>query len=123
MTYCSDNNVLTMTAGGISYTIDLNSLLSVRYRREIETRFKRTDEFKARNPMESGQGFRLPLLNCFGRQHQGGSVLAIITRGDFFCHVVTEMNRQGKNRIYASFGVRHHESEPIKQEDKELLVQ
>jgi len=30
--------------------------------------------------------------------------------------------RRGSNRIYASFGIRHEPSEPIKQEDKELIV-
>jgi hypothetical protein len=49
-------------------------------------------------------------------------MLAVVHRGDFFCHAVTEVNQGGTNRIYASFGLRHRPAEPVKQEDKELIV-
>lgn len=74
---------------------------------------------------------KLSVMNCFGRSvrqvQEGpladGSMLAIVHKGDFFCHCVTEVNQDGANRIYASFGLRHKPSDPIKQEDKELQVQ
>lgn len=72
--------------------------------------------------MEQREWEKLSVFNCFGCVRKGGAALAIVTQGDFFCHAVTEMNQEGQNRLYASFGIRHEPSEPVKQEDKELLL-
>jgi len=65
---------------------------------------------------------KLNVMNCFGLKQGKHGTLAIVHKGDFFCHAVTEVNQEGANRIYASFGLRHKPGEPIKQEDKELIV-
>ena len=72
--------------------------------------------------MRQSQWEKITMLNCFGVSHGEGSTLAMVHRGDFFCDAVTEVNRDGVNRIYASFGVRHKPAEPIKQEDKQVIV-
>ncbi len=86
--------------------------------------------FKAHQPtitrdriyMHQSEWEKLSVMNCFGRKHEDGSMLTMVNKGDFFCHSVTEVNQEGMNRIYASFGLRHRPSEPIKQEDKEVIV-
>lgn len=65
---------------------------------------------------------KLNVMNCFGLRQGRRGTLVIVHKGDFFCHAVTEMNQAGRNRIYASFGVRHSPGEPVKQEDKEIIV-
>jgi len=72
--------------------------------------------------MHQSEWEKLNVMNCFGMQQGDNGMLAIVNRGDFFCHTVTEVNQEGINRLYASFGIRHKPSEPIKQEDKELIV-
>ena len=72
--------------------------------------------------MEQREWEKLNVMNCFGLKQGTKGTLAIVHQGDFFCHAVTEVNQAGANRIYASFGLRHKPSEPIKQEDKELIV-
>ena len=65
---------------------------------------------------------KLSVMNCFGRKQGTRGTLAVVHKGDFFCHCVTEVNQNGENRIYPNFGLRHKPSEPIKQEDKEVIV-
>jgi hypothetical protein len=72
--------------------------------------------------MEQREWEKLGVMNCFGLKQGTRGTLAIVHQGDFFCHAVTEVNQAGANRIYASFGLRHEPSEPIKQQDKELIV-
>ena len=72
--------------------------------------------------MHQSEWEKLNVMNCFGLKQGTRGTLAIVHRGDFFCHTVTEVNQDGENRIYAGFGVRHGPAEPIKQEDKELVV-
>ena len=72
--------------------------------------------------MHQSEWEKLSLMNCFGRKQGRKGTLAVIHKGDFFCHCVTEVNQAGVNRIYPSFGLRHNPSEPIKQEDKEVIV-
>ncbi len=72
--------------------------------------------------MEQREWEKLGVMNCFGLKQGTRGTLAVVHKGDFFCHAVTEVNQSGANRIYASFGLRHRPSEPIKQEDKELIV-
>jgi hypothetical protein len=72
--------------------------------------------------MHQSEWEKLSMMNCFGRRHEEGSMLAIVHQGEFFCHAVTEVNQEGVNRIYPSFGLRHNPHEPIKQEDKEIIV-
>jgi len=72
--------------------------------------------------MHQSEWEKLNVMNCFGMKRGKRGMLAIVHRGDFFCHAVTEVNQGGTNRIYASFGLRHKPSEPIKQEDKEVIV-
>ena len=72
--------------------------------------------------MHQSEWEKLSVMNCFGRKHPDGGLLAIVHQGDFFCHAVTEVNQEGRNRLYASFGLRHKPAEPIKQEDKEVIV-
>jgi hypothetical protein len=62
------------------------------------------------------------VMNCFGLRQGTRGTLAVVHKGDFFCHCVTEVNQNGENRIYPNFGLRHKPSDPIKQEDKELIV-
>ncbi|MFC1462565.1 DUF5696 domain-containing protein [Verrucomicrobiota bacterium] len=72
--------------------------------------------------MDQGEWEKLSVMNCFGLKQGKKGTLAIVHKGDFFCHAVTEINQDRGNRIYASFGLRHKPSEPIKQEDRELIV-
>jgi len=72
--------------------------------------------------MHQSEWEKLNVMNCFGLKQGRKGTIAIVHKGDFFCHAVTEVNQAGGNRLYASFGLRHEPSEPIKQEDKELLV-
>jgi len=72
--------------------------------------------------MHQSEWEKLNVMNCFGLKQGRQGALVIAHRGDFFCHAVTELNQAGANRLYASFGLRHEPSEPIKQEDKEILV-
>ncbi|MCY3021844.1 MAG: DUF5696 domain-containing protein [Planctomycetota bacterium] len=72
--------------------------------------------------MHQSEWEKLNVMNCFGLKQGTRGTLAVVHKGDFFCHAVTEMNQEGCNRIYASFGLRHKPGEPIKQEDKELVV-
>ncbi len=65
---------------------------------------------------------KLNVMNCFGLKQGTKGTLAIVHKGDFFCHCVTEVNQNGENRIYPNFGLRHKPSTPIKQEDKELII-
>ena len=71
--------------------------------------------------MEQPEWEKFNQMNCFAMRRGQDSVLAVVHRGDFFCHVVSELNQQGANRIYASFGLRHKDSEIVKQEDKEVV--
>ena len=72
--------------------------------------------------MHQSEWEKLNVMNCFGRKQGSKGTLAVIHKGDFFCHCVTEVNQDGANRIYPRFGLRHKPSEPIKQEDKEIIV-
>ncbi|MEI6970935.1 MAG: DUF5696 domain-containing protein [bacterium] len=72
--------------------------------------------------MQQAEWEKLNVMNCFGLRHGRQGTLAIVHKGDFFCHAVTEVNQAGDNRIYASFGLRHNPGEAIKQEDKEVIV-
>ncbi|MCF7853291.1 MAG: hypothetical protein K9N51_00725 [Candidatus Pacebacteria bacterium] len=72
--------------------------------------------------MHQSQWEKFNVMNCFGLKQDGAGTLVIVHEGDFFCHAVTEVNQEGRNRLYASFGLRHGPSEPIKQEDKEIIV-
>jgi len=49
---------------------------------------------------------KLNVMNCFGLKQGTCGTLAVVHKGDFFCHAVTEVNQAGANRIYASFGDR-----------------
>lgn len=71
--------------------------------------------------MAQAEWEKMNLFNAYAMKRNGNGVLAIVHQGDFFCHVTTELNQKGCNRIYASFGLRHHPAEPIKQEDKEVV--
>jgi hypothetical protein len=72
--------------------------------------------------MHQSEWEKLNVLNCFGLKQGKQGTLVMVHRGDFFCHAVTEINQAGENRLYARFGLRHEPAEPIKQEDKEILV-
>ncbi len=71
--------------------------------------------------MDQSEWEKVNLANCFAMNRSGEGILAIVHQGDFFCHVVTELNQAGKNRIYPRFGLRHDEGEAIKQQDKEII--
>ena len=71
--------------------------------------------------MDQAEWEKLNLFNAFAMKKGEQGVLAIVHQGDFFCHVTTEVNQQGINRIYANFGMRHNPAEPIKSEDKEII--
>lgn len=71
--------------------------------------------------MDQAEWEKVNLMNCFGLKRGDGAVLGIVHRGDFFCHVTSEINQDGRNRIYASMGLRHTEAEVVKQEDKEVI--
>jgi hypothetical protein len=71
--------------------------------------------------MEQTEWEKLNLMNCFAMNRQGRSILGIVHKGDFNCHVVTEVNQKGVNRIYASFQLRRKEGQVIKQEDKDVV--
>ena len=73
--------------------------------------------------MHQSEWEKLSMMNCFGLKQDRQGTLAIIHKGDFFCHAVTEVNQAGRNRLYACFGLRHDPGEPIKQEDKEIVFQ
>ena len=71
--------------------------------------------------MEQGEWEKFTLLNCFAMKKGAASVLGIVTKGDFHCWITSELNQSGINRIYPSFGLRHHAGELRKQEIKEIL--
>ncbi len=72
--------------------------------------------------MHQSEWEKLNVMNCFGLKQGCKGTLVMVHQGDFFCHAVTEVNQGGVNRLYASFGLRHGPSEPVKQQDKELIV-
>jgi hypothetical protein len=72
--------------------------------------------------MHQSEWEKLNIMNCFASKQGRMGTLVVVHKGDFFCHAVTEVNQAGTNRLYASFGLRHEPSEPIKQEDKELVL-
>ncbi|MFW5798650.1 MAG: DUF5696 domain-containing protein [Planctomycetota bacterium] len=71
--------------------------------------------------MDQSQWEKWNLMNCFAVNRNGSSVLAIVHRGDFFCHAVTELNHSGTNRIYARLGIRHGCNDPLTPADKEVV--
>ena len=71
--------------------------------------------------MDQSQWQKWNLMNCFAVNRNGSSVLAIVHRGDFFCHAVTELNDARANRIYARFGIRHGCNDPLMPSDKEVV--
>ncbi len=71
--------------------------------------------------MHQSEWEKVNLMNCFAVNKSGKGILAVVDQGDFFCHVTTELNQQGKNRIYPSFGLRHKDSERVKHETKEVI--
>jgi hypothetical protein len=71
--------------------------------------------------MEQSEWEKFNLPNAFASNVEGLGVLAIVHKGDFFCHVTTEMNQAGRNRIFPSFGLRHRDAEVVKHEDKEVI--
>ncbi len=71
--------------------------------------------------MDQSEWEKVNLMNCFAMKRGDDGILGIVHRGDFHCHVVTELNQDGENRIYPSFGLRHTEGEAIKPQDKEIL--
>lgn len=71
--------------------------------------------------MEQEEWEKYTLLNCFAMRKGASGALGIVTKGDFHCWATTELNQSGVNRIYASFGVRHHEGELRAQAVKEVL--
>jgi hypothetical protein len=73
--------------------------------------------------MHQSEWEKLNIMNCFALKQGRAGTLVVVHKGDFFCHAVTEVNQDGVNRLYAAFGIRHEPSEPVKQEDKELIVQ
>lgn len=72
--------------------------------------------------MHQSEWEKLCIMNCFGLKQGRAGTLVVVHKGDFFCHAVTEVNHEGVNRLHAAFGIRHEPGEPIKQEDKELVV-
>jgi hypothetical protein len=71
--------------------------------------------------MEQPEWEKLNLMNCFAVNRQGRGILGIVHRGDFNCHIVSEINQKGQNRIYPAFTLRRTEGQVIKQEDKEVV--
>lgn len=71
--------------------------------------------------MEQPEWEKLSLMNCFGVNRVGNGILAIVHKGDFNCHAVTEVNQDGINRLYPAFTLRATEGQVIKQEDKEVV--
>jgi hypothetical protein len=71
--------------------------------------------------MQQSEWEKINLMNCFGVNKNGNGILAIVNKGDFFCYVTNELNQGGKNRIYASLGLRHVEGEAVKNEPKEVI--
>lgn len=71
--------------------------------------------------MEQREWEKMSMMNCFGRIHAAGNVLAVVESGDFHCRVVSEYNDRGRNRIFAEFEMRSGPSEMLKYEDKTLL--
>jgi len=71
--------------------------------------------------MEQQHWEKMIMMNCFAMIKEGNGILAVVNEGDFFCHVTTEINQDGMNRIYPSFGVRHDPDENIDQGTKEVL--
>ncbi len=71
--------------------------------------------------MHQSEWEKVNLMNCFAINNSGKGILAVVNQGDFFCHVTTELNQDGKNRIYSSFGLRHKDGERVKHEDKEVI--
>ncbi|MCF7853558.1 MAG: hypothetical protein K9N51_02075 [Candidatus Pacebacteria bacterium] len=72
--------------------------------------------------MHQSEWEKLNSMNCFGLKQGSQGTLVLIHKGDFFCHAVTEINQESANRLYASFGLRHKPSEPIKQQDRDIIV-
>ena len=71
--------------------------------------------------MDQSEWEKINLMNCFAGKQGDEGILGIVHRGDFFCHVVTELNQDGINRIYPSLGLRHTEGEVISGQDKEVI--
>lgn len=86
-------------------------------------------DFRDRHPqvnrdrlyMEQPEWEKMSMMNCFGMKSGGQAALGIVHKGDFFCHVTSEYNQEGENRIYPSFGLRHKPGDAVKPEDKEVV--
>jgi hypothetical protein len=72
--------------------------------------------------MDQGEWEKFGLINCFASIQDTGSILGIVSAGEFLAWVDTELNQNGINRIHVTFGIRHDPSEILPQEPKELIV-
>lgn len=87
-------------------------------------------EWKDREPvrnrdriyMDQGEWEKFGLINCFASLQESGSILGIVSSGEFLAWVDTELNQNGTNRIYVTFGIRHEPNEVLPQDTKELIV-
>jgi hypothetical protein len=71
--------------------------------------------------MEQPQWEKFSMMNCFAAVRDDQNTLGIVTSGDFFCYIVSEMNVNGRNRLYPAFGIRHNPSETLSHNDCQVL--
>ena len=72
--------------------------------------------------MDQAEWEKFGLINCFASIQDTGSILSIVSAGEFLAWVDTELNQQGAHRIYVTFGIRHDFGEVLPQDPKELLI-
>ncbi|MFA6293241.1 MAG: DUF5696 domain-containing protein, partial [Victivallales bacterium] len=72
--------------------------------------------------MDQGEWEKFGLINCFASLQDKGSILCIVSAGEFLAWADTELNQGGVNRIYVSFGIRHEPNEVLPQDPKELII-
>ncbi len=71
--------------------------------------------------MEQAEWEKFSMMNCFASKVGGQGILSIVHQGDFNCHVTTEINNNGTNRIYPDFGTRFQPGDLLPQKELEVF--
>jgi len=68
--------------------------------------------------MDRAEWEKFGQADAFGMMAKSCDILAIVESGSFFAWADSEFNQDGKNRLFATFGIRHVTEDILPQEDK-----
>ncbi len=71
--------------------------------------------------MDRSEWEKFGQTDCFGMMSASCDILGIVRSGAFLAWTDSEFNQDGKNRLYATFGIRHSTEEILPQEDKSAV--